>query len=193
MPRRLTSGLILTLALLPVAAAQTGTRQPSAQARARMAQMQPVMDLAQTVRLLPELEKNRATAVTKTQARSLITILTALQKPGGVAPNTAGRYLTQIEDRILTARQLTVLDGLLIKAEQEQAARRAQVQSSQGQGRTGVRIPGIPGRIGGAQGQGRPDTSGAASRSPQDSAFNPFAQGPAADALKSYLAVLRKK
>lgn len=187
--------LALALALLPAAAAQTGTQQPSAQARARMAQMQPVMDLAQTVRLLPELEKNRATAVTKAQAKSLITILTALQKAKAVQPNDARKYLTQIEDKILTRRQLTALDSLLIEAEEERAARRAQAQSGQSQGQMGMRIPGIPGQIGAAQqGQQRSGATGtAAARLPQDDAFNPFLQGPTADSLKSYLALLRKK
>ncbi|MCP2014642.1 hypothetical protein L1280_001793 [Deinococcus sp. HSC-46F16] len=185
MTQRRTLALTLFLVLLPVAAAQTG---------ARMAQRQPVLDLAQTVRLLPELEKNKATAVTKTQAKSLITILTALQKAKAVQPNDAKKYLTQIETKILTGRQLTALDSLLIEAEEERAARRAQAQSGQPQRQAGVSIPGIPGRIGAAQGQQRPGTPGtAAARSPQDDAFNPFVQGPTADRLKAYLALLRKK
>ncbi|WP_231557335.1 hypothetical protein [Deinococcus sp. YIM 77859] len=186
--------LPLGLVLLPVAGAQQSGQTPqlTPEMRARMAQMQPVMDLVQTVRLLPELEKNRATAVTKAQAKQLLPILTALQKAKVVQPNDAQKYLTQIEDKILTARQLTALDDLLLKAEQEREARRAQARSGPnggGQGQLGLRLPGVPGRLGGPSG-GTGQNAGARG---QSGPFHPFAQGRGADALKQYIAVLQKK
>ncbi|MFC4638741.1 hypothetical protein [Deinococcus hohokamensis] len=195
---------VLTLTLLTgLASAQQGAQstrtQMTPEMRARMAQMQPVLDLAETVRLLPELEKNKATAVSKAQARSLLSILTTLQKPAAVSPNDAKKYLTQIEDKILSDKQLTALDSLMLKAEQERAARRAQTQRS---GQTGrARIPGMPfGAVGqNAGGQNRSgQTQGGQNQAGQGTGgrpgqFNPFRQGRTADALNAYVKVLQKK
>ncbi|WP_019585404.1 hypothetical protein [Deinococcus apachensis] len=198
--------LPLGFVLLPVAAAQQSSRsgqnapQLTPEMRARMAQMQPIMDLSQTVRLLPDLEKNKATAVTKAQARQLLPILTALQKAKAVQPNDAKKYLTQIEDKILTGKQLTALDDLTLKAEQEREARRAQAQQSGQGGQGGFRIPGVPGGLGAQRaagtGQNRAGQNGQGQGGPgnfQPGQFNPFAQGRGADALKQYIAVLQKK
>lgn len=188
--------LPLGLVLLPVAGAQqTGQTRPqlTPEMRARMAQMQPVMDLAQTVRLLPDLEKNRGTAVTRAQAKQLLGILTTLQKTTAVQPNDARKYLTQIEDKILSSRQLTALDDLVLRAEQEREARRAGTQG--GQAGAGLRIPGVPG----ATRSQRPAPTGqdaGAQGGPgsfQPGQFNPFTQGRGADDLKRYIALLRKK
>ncbi|THF71468.1 hypothetical protein E7T06_02295 [Deinococcus sp. Arct2-2] len=174
--------------------ANTSGFQMTPEMRARMAAMQPVLDLSQTVRLLPELEKNKATAVTKTQAKTLLTILTTLQKASAVQPNDAKKYLAQIEDKILTEKQLTALDTLLIKAEQAQQAQRAARQSGQP-----ARIPGLPGgllggqRPGGQTAQRSSGTAQAGVGQRQPGAFNPFKEGRGADMLTSYLALLKKK
>ncbi|PNY79698.1 hypothetical protein [Deinococcus koreensis] len=187
----------LALGLGTLASAQTGPQGGQAptltpEMRARMAQMQPVIDLAQTVRLLPELEKNAATAVNRAQAKALLTILTTLQRSSAVQPNDARKYLTQIEDRILTEKQLSALDGLVIKAEAERAAQRARRPAGGAAGQ--ARIPGLPGggfggqRPGGPAGQG-----GAGGQNAQPGSFNPFREGRGADALGAYIAALRKK
>lgn len=191
----------VTLGLVSLASAQTGqgAQNPNLtpEMRARMAQMKPVMDLAQDVRLLPELEKNKATAMTKAQARQLLPILTALQQASAVAPNDAKKYLSQIEDKILTDKQLTAMDDLALKAEQERAARRAQAQAGGQAG--GARVPGLPPFFGpGGQGGVRTGAQGAAgqggqAQNAQPGQFNPFKQGRGADALKAYIAVLQKK
>lgn len=186
------------LALLPVAGAQSAAPsgqnarpQPTPEMRARMAQMKPVMDLADTVRLLPELEKNRATAVTRAQARQLLGILTRLQGAQAVQPNDAKRDLAQIEDKLLTERQLTALGDLTLRAEQEREARRAQGQGGPGQRPGGLRLPGVPGAVGGQQpGAGTQRPSG---QGPQAGPFNPFKGGRGADELKQYIAVLQRK
>ncbi|UQN09725.1 hypothetical protein [Deinococcus sp. QL22] len=198
----LSNRMFLTTALLltSVAAAQQGNSangagfQMTPEMRARMAAMQPIQDLSQTVRLLPELEKNKATAVTKTQAKTLLTILTTLQKASAVQPNDAKKYLTQIEDKILTEKQLTALDTLLIKAEKEQQAQRAARQSGQT-----ARVPGIPGgllggqRPGGQNAQGQAGGGQAGTGQRQPGAFNPFKEGRGVEALNSYIALLKKK
>lgn len=195
-------GPLLTLSLLTgLASAQQNTPratppQMTAEMRTRMAQMQPITDLAETVRLLPELEKNKATAVTRTQAKSLLSILTALQKAAAVQPNDAKKYLAQIEDKILTGKQLTALDSLLLKAEEQRAASRAQAQRS---GQTGQpRIPGmpLPGMTGQGQNRTRQGGQNQAGQGPgarQPGQFNPFKQGRTAEALTAYMKVLQKK
>lgn len=203
----------LALALLATATAQTGQtpggnggqnggRTLTPEMRARMAQMQPVMDLAQDFRLLPELEKNKATALTGAQAKQLLPIIAALQKARTVTAADAKKYLSQIEDKILNDRQLTALDSLHLKAEQEREARRAQGSQRQGGQAQGLpRLPGIPG--GAAFGQGGPRQAGQGSQAGQGQGgrmgqfdpanFNPFKAGRDADALKSYVAALQKK
>ncbi|WP_309571152.1 hypothetical protein [Deinococcus sp.] len=201
------SALITTaLTVTTLASAQqTQQRQLTPEMQARMKQMQPILDLAQDIRLLPDLEKNKATAMTKAQATQLLQILTALQKATGIQPNDAKKYLSQIEDKIMTDKQLTAMDDLQLKAEQERAARRAQAQASGGgAGGAGVRIPGVPGAGGGFGGGGfgggqRPGgQSGAQGQNGQGGnfqpgQFNPFKQGRQADALKAYIMVLQKK
>lgn len=183
LPARLVPAtLTLTALTVGVASAQqSAQRQMTPEMQARMKATQPITDLAQTVRLLPDLEKNKATALTRAQAAQLLPILTTLQKAAAVQPNDAKKYLTQIEDRILTAKQLTALDGLFLKAEKEREAQRGQRQNAQGQG-DGNRPAG--------QGAGRPDQNG---QGGQPGQFNPFKQDRLADGLKAYVALLKKK
>ncbi|GGM00806.1 hypothetical protein [Deinococcus aerophilus] len=197
------------LTLIPLASAQQNgsaqNRQMTPEMRARMAQMQPINDLSQTVRLLPDLEKNKATAMTKTQAKSLLTLLGTLQKASAIQPNDAKKYLAQIEDKILTDKQLTALDDLMLKAEQQRTAQRTQRQAGGTQGGAGVRIPGLPGgglgggaggggqRSGGQGGNGANSGQNAQGGQFDPTKFNPFKQGRGADALKAYIAVLQKK
>ncbi|MFT2722318.1 hypothetical protein ACMT4L_20210 [Deinococcus sp. A31D244] len=186
------AALTLTALTVGVASAQTGQRQMTPEMQARLKAMQPITDLAQTVRLLPDLEKNRATALSKAQAAQLLPILTTLQKAAAVQPNDAKKYLTQIEDKILTSKQLTALDGLFLKAEKEREAQRAQRQSAQGGGQTaGARIPGLPGGLG-ALGGNRSGGQGQSAQG-QPGQFNPFKQDRLADQLKAYVALLKKK
>ncbi|MCD0169850.1 hypothetical protein [Deinococcus sp. 23YEL01] len=173
----------LTLTALTLGAAsaqQSAQRQMTPEMQARLKAMQPVTDLAQTVRLLPDLEKNKATALSKAQAAQLLPILTTLQKAAAVQPNDARKYLTQIEDKILTSKQLTALDGLFLKAEKEREAQRAQTQGQGGGNRPA------------GQGVGRPDQNGQG-QGGQPGQFNPFKQDRLADGLKAYVALLKKK
>lgn len=188
--------LTLSAALvLTVASAQQGGQggfqgQLTPEQRAQFAKMRPIFDLAQDIRLLPDLEKNPATAMTKAQARQLLPILTTLQKAAAIQPNDAAKYLTQIEDKILTDKQVTAMDDLQLKAEQARAAQRAQRQAS---GQT-PRIPGVPGGLVGGFGGQRPGAAqGQNAQNGQGGQFNPFKRGRTADLLKAYIAVLQKK
>lgn len=154
--------------------------------------MQSINDPAQDIRLLPELEKNRATAMSKAQAKQLLPLLTGLQKAAGVPPNDAKKYLSQIEDRILTDKQLTALDSLMIKAEKERAAQRSQRQAVGRRG-AGVWIPSVPGGFGGQRPGGNAANAGRPGAQFDPGKFNPFKTGRGADALKAYIAVLQKK
>ncbi|OLV17715.1 hypothetical protein [Deinococcus marmoris] len=172
--------LTAVLALSALASAQqtNQNRQLTPEMRARITQMQSINDLAQDIRLLPELEKNRATAMSKAQAKQLLPILTGLQKAVSVQPNDARKYLSQIGDRILTTKQRTTLNALTLKAGQERTAQRGQRQAGAG-GRGGNAA-----NAGGQNGQGGQFDPGR---------FNPFKTGRGADALKAYIAVLQKK
>lgn len=195
--------LTTVLTLATFSSAQQNGQNLTPEQRARTAQFQSINDLSQTVRLLPDLEKNKAAAVTKAQAKSLLTLFATLQKATTIAPNDAKKYLAQIEDKILSDKQLTALDTLVIQTEKEREAQRAQRQAGGG-GQGGVRIPGVPGGIGGGfggQGGGQRPGGQAGTAGGQNgqggqfgpTKFNPFKQGRGADALKAYVAVLQKK
>ncbi|WP_425147531.1 hypothetical protein [Deinococcus sp.] len=157
--------------------------------RARFQAMKPVFDLSSRVSLLPELEKNKATAVTGTQAKQLLPLLQKLQSVPSVSAADATKTLAQIEDKILTDAQVTALDDLDLKRQAERRAARLKAgggASAQG----GFRLPGIPGRVGaGGFGQGQTGAQGG----PGSGTFNPFTRGRGADTLKAYIAVLQKK
>ncbi len=160
--------------------------------------MQPVFDLSSRVALMPELEKNKATAVTKAQAKSLLPLLQKLQTAASLTGAEATKTLTQIEDKILTDKQVTALDDLDLKRQEERRAARQKAGSSGNtQGGTGLRIPGLPGGTFGGQRQGQGGQGqarqGQGGQGQASGPFNPFKTGRGADTLKAYIAVLQKK
>lgn len=181
--------VILFASLASAQQSSPGTqRQMTPEMRAQFEKMRPVMDLAAMVRLLPDLEKSKVTALTRAQAGQLLPILKSLQSGQNVDPNNAKKYLAQIEDKILTSKQLTAVDDLALKAEKERAARRAQTQRN---GQANTRIPGMP--PGMMTGQNRPGQNAQSGQNRTPSQFNPFKQGRTADELKAYMAILQKK
>lgn len=166
--------------------------------RARFQAMQPILDLASRVSLMSELEKNKAQAVTRAQAKLLLPLLQKLQTSASIAPADATRTLTQIEDKILTDKQVTALDDLDLKRQEERRAVRQKAGGS-AQG-TSFRVPGLPGGAFGGQNRQRQTAQGqnaqgqqAGPGGPGSGPFNPFKQGRQADALKTYIALLQKK
>ncbi|AWN24172.1 hypothetical protein DKM44_13810 [Deinococcus irradiatisoli] len=173
-------------------------RQLDPAQRARFQAMQPIFDLSSRVSLLPELEKNKATAVTKAQAKQLLPLLQKLQTSASITGPDATKMLSQIEDKILSDKQVTALDDLDLKRQEERrAARQKAGASGNRQGGAGFRIPGLPGGgFGGRQGQrpaGQGQQAGQGQGGPGSGPFNPFKMGRGADALKAYIAVLQKK
>lgn len=179
--------------------AQSGQqRQLDPAQRARFQAMQPVFDLASRVSLMSELEKDKASAVTRAQAKQLLPLLQKLQISASLTAADATKTLSQIEDKILTDKQVTALDDLDLKRQEE---RRAARQKAGGNGQGGsFRIPGLPGGAFGGQnrqgqnGQGQNGQGQQAGRGgPGSGPFNPFKQGRQADALKAYITLLQKK
>ena len=75
-------------------------------------------------RLMAELEKDKAQAVTKAQAKLLLPLLQKLQTSASITAADATKTLTQIEDKILTDKQVTALDDLDLKRQEERRAAR---------------------------------------------------------------------
>ncbi|WP_161881256.1 hypothetical protein [Deinococcus alpinitundrae] len=200
--------LLLGAVLLGAASAQQtqpaqgqnrpGQRQLDPAQRARFQAMQSIFDLASRVSLLSELEKDKANAVTKAQAKQLVPLLQKLQSAASLTAADATKTLSQIEDKILSDKQVTALDDLDLK---RQEARRVARQKAGGSGQGGgFRIPGLPGGAFGGQNRPRQTAQGqngqgqqAGRGSPGSGPFNPFKQGRQADALKAYIALLQKK
>jgi len=176
-------------------------RQLDPAQRARFQAMQPIFDLASRVSLLPELEKGKANAVTRAQAKQLLPLLQKLQGAASLTAADATKTLGQIEDKILSDKQVTALDDLDLKRQEERRAARQKAGGNAQGG--GFRIPGLPGgAFGGGQGrqtQNRQGQSGqgqgqqAGRGGPGSGPFNPFKQGRQADALMAYIALLQKK
>jgi hypothetical protein len=204
MPNKTLQVLALSLALLGGASfaqqAQPAQGQPGqldpAQ-RARFAALQPVFDLSGRVSLLPELEKSPKTALSKAQARQLLPLLQQLQSAPAITAQGATKTLTQIEDKILTDAQVTALDDLDLRRQEERRAARAKNPNSAGG--QGLRIPGLPGGGLGGQGGGQNRQGQNGQQAGQGGGafgsgpFNPFTRGRNADTLKAYIAVLQKK
>ncbi|UWX64055.1 hypothetical protein [Deinococcus rubellus] len=134
--------------------------------------------------------------MTKAQAKQLLPLLQKLQSAASITAADATKTLSQIEDKILTDKQVTALDDLDLKRQEERRAAR-QKAGGNGQG-SGFRIPGLPGGAFGGQnrqGQNGQNAQGqqAGRGGPGSGPFNPFKQGRQADALKSYIALLQKK
>ncbi|TSA87916.1 hypothetical protein FNU79_01335 [Deinococcus detaillensis] len=201
MPKNILKILTISASLLlGAASAQQGQpaqrqggqqRQIDPAQRARFQAMRPVFDLASRVSLMAELEKNKAQAVTKAQAKQLVPLLQKLQTSASISGADATKMLSRIEDKILTDKQVTALDDLDLKRQEDRRAARAKQGSAQQGG--GIRIPGLPG--GGFGGQNRQGQAGQAGTggAPAGGSFNPFKQGREAAALKAYIALLQKK
>lgn len=200
--RQITRFVLLSAALLTPALAQTAPgagNGPTPAQQAQFKKYQPVFDLTRTVGLMAELDANKPTALSKAQAGQLLPMLKELGTRADLKPADATKILNTIEDSVLTDAQVTKLDDLTLKRQEEARARRA--QNGGGQAGAGLRfgIPGVPGGAGAGQGQrpggpGGPGGRGglfAAIQSGQP--FNPFKAGRSADALKALVAALQKK
>ncbi len=195
--------LALLLAVTP-ALAQTAPGAPNPALRAQFQKYQSVFDLTGTVNLLGQLDADKKTAITGTQAKALLPILQDLAKRSDLKPADAQKILDKLEDGVLTDAQVARLDDLTLQRQEQARARRAQAGNQGAQG-GGLRVPGVPGlgRGGGFGGggnrQGGTAQGGAGGRGGLFAAiqggqpFNPFTQGREADDLKTLIAALQKK
>ena len=171
-----------------------GRNDPKMQAAFK--KYQPVMDLVSTVNLMADMDKEKAVAITKDQAKKLVPILKDLGSRADLKPADATKILTNIEDKILTDKQVTWMDDTRLKRQEERRKQAAANGGSNG----GVRLPGVPG-TGNGQNANRPAGAGGpgGDRRAQMEAmlngkpFNPFKAGRGQENLKALVALIAKR
>jgi hypothetical protein len=173
-----------------------GPGGPNPQMREAFKKYQSVFDLVGTVNLLVDMDKEKAVAITKDQAKKLSPILKDLGSRADLKPADATKILTNIEDKILTDKQVTWMDDTRLKRQEE---RRKQAEANGGNN-GGVRLPGV-GAPGGAQGgnrQGGQGGPGGDRRAQMEAMlngkpFNPFKAGRGQENLKTLMALIAKR
>ena len=156
---------------------------------------QPVFDLMSTVNLMVDMDKEKAVAISKDQAKKLAPVLKDLGSRTDLKPVDATKILTNIEDKILNDKQVTWMDDTRLKRQEE---RRKQAAANGANG--AVRLPGVPG-TGNGQNANRPAGAGGpgGDRKAQMEAmlngkpFNPFKSGRGQESLKALTALIAKR
>ena len=166
-----------------------GRNDPKMQAAFK--KYQPVFDLTSTVNLMVDMDKEKAVAITKDQAKKLAPILKDLGSRADLKPADATKILTNIEDKILTDKQVTWMDDTRLKRQEE---RRKQAEANGGNN-GGVRLPGVGGTRQGGNRQGGP---GGDRRAQMDAMlngkpFNPFKGGRGQENLKALSDLIAKR
>jgi hypothetical protein len=183
----------------PPGNATGGRTVPSPQMQAAMKKYQPVTDLVSTINMLAEMDKVQAVAITKAQAKKLAPVLKDLGSRADLKPADATKILTNLEDKILTEKQVNWLDDAQLKRQEERRKRAAQTTGTG----SSVRLPGLPG-VGQAAGAGtqnanRPAGGPGGDRQAQMAAmlngkpFNPFKSGRGQENLKALTALVAKR
>jgi hypothetical protein len=168
-----------------------GRNDPKMQAAFK--KYQPVFDLMSTVNLMVDMDKEKAVAITKDQAKKLSPILKDLGSRADLKPADATKILTNIEDKILNDKQVTWMDDTRLKRQEE---RRKQAAANGANG--AVRLPGVPG-TGNGQTANRPAGGPGGDRRAQMEAmlngkpFNPFKSGRGQESLKALTTVIAKR
>ena len=155
---------------------------------------QTVFDLMSTVNLMVDMDKEKAVAITKDQAKKLTPILKDLGSRADLKPADATKILTNIEDKILNDKQVTWMDDTRLKRQEE---RRKQAAANGGNN-GGVRLPGVGGTGGGnrqqgAGGQGSGDRRAQMEAMLNGKPFNPFKSGRGQENLKALTALIAKR
>ena len=156
---------------------------------------QSVFDLMSTVNLMVDMDKEKVVAITKDQAKKLVPIMNDLGSRADLKPADATKILTNIEDKILTDKQVTWMDDTRLKRQEE---RRKQAAANGANG--AVRLPGVPG-TGNGQNANRPAGAGGPGgdrRAQMDAMlngkpFNPFKTGRGQENLKALTALIAKR
>jgi hypothetical protein len=190
MKKLILSFVISSLALLAPAFAQSGAPDPAM--RERMKALQPIFQLVGSMPLYLELDKQPGLAFTKAQAKLMLPILKDLQTRAALNAKDATAIQSKIEEKILTAKQVTWMDDTQLKREEE---RRQRMQNGGGMGGNGGGFGGAPG----AGGQGGAGGPGGGGRSAMFAAiqsgkpFNPFKETGMNKPLLDLIAVLSKR
>jgi hypothetical protein len=167
-------------------------RDPKMQAAFK--KYQPVFDLVSTVNLMADMDKEKAMAITKDQAKKLAPILKDLGSRPDLKPADATKILTNIEDKILNDKQVTWMDDTRLKQQEERRKRAAANGANSG----GVRLPGVggtgqagnrPAGAGGPGGDRRAQMEAMLNGKP----FNPFKAGRGQESLKALTALIAKR
>lgn len=159
---------------------------PPPQIRAAMEKNRPIFELMGSVSLILELDKQKGLEVTKDQAKKLLPILKDLGSRTALKPEDADKILVNIEDNILSDKQVTWLDDERLRRGEE-ARKRA--QQAQGNGPR----PFGPGGFGGPGGQPNPQAQAMFQAMMQGKPFNPFKGGPGEEPLKKLIGLLEKR
>jgi hypothetical protein len=162
---------------------------------------QPVFDLMSTINLMVDMDKEKAVAITKEQAKKLAPILKDLGSRADLKPADATKILTNIEDKILNDKQVTWMDDTRLK-QQEERRKRAAANGANG-ANGAVRLPGLPGAGNGQGGQNANRPAGVGGpggdRKAQMEAmlngkpFNPFKTGRGQENLKVLTDLIAKR
>ena len=115
--------IFFTPALFSPAMTQTGAPGGGPSDPAVRARMQPIFDLVGRVGVLGEMDAQKALAMTKAQAKSLLPILKDLQMRADLKAKDATAILVMIEDKMLTDKQVTWLDDTQPGREEERRQR----------------------------------------------------------------------
>lgn len=156
---------------------------------------QPVFDLMSTVNLMVDMDKEKAVAITKDQAKKLAPILKDLGSRADLKPADATKILTNIEDKILNDKQVVWMDDTRLKQQEE---RRKRAAANGGGSNGGVRLPGVGGTGGGnrqqgAGGQGSGDRRAQMEAMLNGKPFNPFKSGRGQESLKALSDLIAKR
>jgi hypothetical protein len=211
-----------SLALLGLALGQqqppTGTPPggaPGGQNRGAMRELmqkyQPWFELAQSLALMQEVDKEKGLAFTKAQAKIGLPILTDLGKRTALAPKDATKILDTLESKFVSAKQLVWMDKTRLAREEERRKRAEERRLQQGNGQTpnvgslaqgaatgrpAGAAPGggfFGGRPGGQNGQQDPRTRKLFEAMQNNKPFNPFKDGVQADDLKKFMQLMSKR
>lgn len=188
----------------PPAGGQSGGGQGNF--RAVMEKFQPWFELAQSMTLMQDVDKEKGLAFTKAQAKIALPILTDLGKRTALAPKDATKILDTLETKFVNAKQLAWMDKTRLAREEERRKRaeeRRLQQANQtpnagalaGAAATGRPPGGFGGGFGGRTANGTPDPRAAKmfAAMQNNKPFNPFKDGVQSDELKKFMALLAKR
>jgi hypothetical protein len=214
--------ILSSLALIGLALGQQqqppggGGNAPNGQNRSQMRELmqkyQPWFELAQSLALMQEVDKQKGLAFTKAQAKIGLPILADLGKRAALAPKDATKILDTLESKFVNAKQLVWMDKTRLAREEERRKRAEERRlQQQGNGQTpnvgalaqgaaqgrppgaGGFAGGRPGGQNGQNGQADPRARKLFEAMQNNKPFNPFKDGVQADELKKFVQLMTKR